>query len=419
MRNLFDEPKRAFEAHVEQRDDLTLVVRCKTEEVAIVLKLIESAEETSPHTFLEHTEDFVEPQHYVSTLVAKMIDQARKVNELREREGGAQLPPPPPRMRDERVPAPERLRELMCYVRGWVEDPQAALVWIFMPLNIHDPLGYASLLTQTLSHSYPRPWCHRMRVIARDEARLPLEHSRGAFQRAQFMAVDFGPQATERALEDTANDEALPLSDRMTALMVLAGIDAAHGRVKDAQEKYRLLATYHHALGDNAQWALALLGLGDTAARAGNPREAKDHYLAALTPATHVKAFPVVLNIALSLGNLHYTSGVYVEAATWYHVAGDLARALLNADTLLDCFEHEGLSLHKAGAHKQALEAWNNGVELAKSIPVRPRQKRLLQRKLDLYTELGLPKEIERTRYELQAVEQLERDEGAQPRAEA
>jgi tetratricopeptide (TPR) repeat protein len=418
MRNLFEQPKQKIAAHTEQRDDLTLVVRCKAEEIAIVLKLIESAEETSAHTFLDHTEDFIEAQLYVSTLVTKMLGQAQQVAALREKEGGPPMPPAPERMRDDRVPAPERLRELMCYARSMIEDPDAALVWIMMPINIHDPVGYANLMTQTLRHSYPRPWCHHMRVIARDDERLPLEHSKAAFQRAQFMAVDFGPKSTEDALVESANDEGLPLAERMTALLVLAGIDAAHNRTADAKEKYKLLTKYHHALGDNAQWALSLSGLADVAAREGKPREAKDLYLAALTPATHAKSFPVVLNLSLALGNLHFQNGVFVEAATWYHVAGELARALFNVDTLLDCYEQEGVSYHKAGAHKQALEAWSSGVELAKAIPVRDRQKRILTRKLEMYTELGLPKERDKTQLELQAVDQLEKQE-AQPKVQA
>jgi hypothetical protein len=40
MRRLFDDVKREIESFSEQRDDLTLVVRAKTEEVPIVLKLI-------------------------------------------------------------------------------------------------------------------------------------------------------------------------------------------------------------------------------------------------------------------------------------------------------------------------------------------------------------------------------------------
>jgi tetratricopeptide (TPR) repeat protein len=418
MRNLFEQPKQRIAAHTEQRDDLTLVVRCKNEEIAIVLKLIEGAEETSQHTFLDHTEDFVEAQLYVSTLVTKMLGLSQQVGALREKEGGPPIPPAPERMRDDRVPAPERLRELMCWARSMIEDPQAALVWIMMPIQIHDAVGYANLMTQTLRHSYPRPWCHNMRVIVRDDERLPLEHSKAAFNRAQFMAVDFGSKSTEDALVESANDESLPLRERMTSLLVLAGIDAAHNRTADAKEKYKLLAKYHHALGDNAQWALSLMGLADVAAREGKPRDAKDLYLAALTPATHAKSFPVVLNCALALGNLHFQNGVWVEAATWYHTAGEMARALLNPDTLLDCYEHEGLSYHKAGAHKQALEAWNNGIELAKNIPIRDRQKRLITRKLDMYTELGLQKERDKTQLELQAVDQLAKQE-AQPKVEA
>jgi hypothetical protein len=411
MRKLFDDVKNDIAAFTEQRDDLTMVIRCSTAEAPIVLKLIESVEEASPHTFLDFTIDFIEASAYVDALVTELTGQFQQASDARVKEGGAPLPPAPARLRDHRVPPDERLRELMCYARSAIEDPEAVLVWTFMPLQVHDPLAYAKLLVASLRHKFPRPWCHHMRVIARDVEPRPLELSREALQRARFRPVDFSPPAVEQALEDTANDESLALPERMTALMVLAGIDAAHKRTGDAKEKYSLLATYHHALGDNTQWSLALLGLGDTAARAGNAKEAKDWYLAALTPATQAKAFPVVLNASLALGNLHFESGLWIDAATWYHVAGQLARALLIADTLLDCFEREGLCYQRAGVHKRAYEAWNTGVELAQALPARDRQKRLLQRLIELYTELRMHEERKKAEYDLRAVELLEQRE--------
>ena len=102
--------------------------------------------------------------------------------------------------------------------------------------------------------------------------------------------------------------------------------------------------------------------------------------------------------------------------------AVDSTRALLNADTLLDCFEREGNCYHRAGSHKRAWEAWTTGAELAGSIPTRERQKRMLQRLVELYTELRMHDERKKAEYDLRAVELLEQREesGAQkPRAEA
>jgi len=419
MRKLFDDVKNDIAAFTEQRDDLTMVIRCVTAEVAIVLKLIESAEESSPHTFLDFIDDFIEPSAYVDALVTKLTGQFQQASDAQVKEGGAPLPPAPASLRDHRVPPDERLRQLMCYARSAIEDPEAVLVWIMMPLQIHDPLAWAKLIAATLRHKFPRPWCHHLRAIVRDAEQRPLELSKDALQRARFRPVDFSPPAVEQSLEDSANDESLPLPERMTSLMVLAGIDASHRRTDAAKEKYTLLCQYH------VQWALSLLGLGDTAMRAGNPKEAKDWYLAALTPATHAKSFPVVLNASLSLGNLYFDSGLWIEAATWYHVAGQLARALLNADTLLDCFEREGLCYHRAGVHKRAYEAWNSGVELAQALQARERQKLLLQRLIELYTELRMHDERKKTEHDLRAVELLEQREAAaaaappKPRAEA
>ena len=422
MRKLFDDVKQDIAAFTEQRDDLTLVIGCKAEEVGIVLKLVESVEETSPHTFLDFVDDFIEPSAYVDALVKKLGDQFQQASEARVKEGGAPLPPEPASLRDHRLPPDERLRQLMIHARGAMEDREAVLVWTMMPLKVHDPMGWAKLIASTLRHKFPRPWCHHMRVIVRDVEQRPLELSKDALQRERFRPVDFGPHAVEKSLEDTANDEAAPLPERMNALMILAGIDAAHRRTDDAREKYSLLIKYHHGLGDNTQWALAMLGMGDAEARGGNAKAAKDWYLASLTPATTAKSFPIVLNATLSLGNLYFDSALWIDAATWYHAAGELARALLNADTLLDCFEREGICYHRAGAHKRAWEAWNTGAELAGAIPTRERQKRLLQRLVELYTELRMHEERKKAEYDLRAVELLEQrgESAAQtPRAEA
>jgi len=420
MRKLFDDVKQDIAAFTEQRDDLTLIMRCGAPEVAIVLKLIESVEENSPHTFLDLTDNFYQASAYVDALVTQLTGRFQQASDARVGEGGSPLPPAPATLDDHRLPPQERLRELMCYARSAIEDPEAVLVWTMMPLEVHDPVGWARLLTATLRHEFPGPWCHHMRVIVRDPEQCPLELSKDALQRERYRPVDFGPEAVERSLEDAANDASLALPERMNALMVLAGMDASQRRTDDAKEKYALLIKYHHALGDNTQWSLSMLGMGDAEARAGNAKAAKDWYLAALTPATKANAFPVILNASLSLGNLHFDSGLWIDAATWYNVAGQLARALLNADTLLDCQEREGLCYQRAGVHKRAYEAWQQGVELAQALPNRERQKRLLQRVIELYTELRMDEQRRKAEYDLRAVELLEEQEAAaEPRVEA
>jgi hypothetical protein len=69
MRRLFQDLTKRLQAHVAQRDTLLLLVRCRDEECAFVIKTLESIDEAGPDFFWMFANDFVDPASYVEAVV--------------------------------------------------------------------------------------------------------------------------------------------------------------------------------------------------------------------------------------------------------------------------------------------------------------------------------------------------------------
>ncbi len=403
MRKLFDEMRARCEEFLAQREDALLVASAGPAEYVALFATLDALEKgESPDVFWLFAEPFESPASY-ATSIARAFRARWDALGAKLLEAGDPAPPPIPAavLEPDQNPV-RRLRALMALARDIISDSEAShLVWGLLPSAITDAHEWARLVVELMHHEPPVPWFHHMRLIVRerrDDAALHA-HAR-AMPRTRWYAPDFGPAAIEKELEDEAADGALPLSRRMQALFILAGLDLAYRRFSAATEKYGLLARYYNATGDGALCALSLNGLGEVAERAGSPDLARGHYERALTPAA-AQSLPALVNVTLNLANLHRSQRRWAEALEHYEALSVLAKAACNAPLQIRCLEQMGYCRHRLGDVKGAYEHWTAGRVLAKGVDAESELLWCLERLRGLFRELGLRKEREEAEREI------------------
>jgi tetratricopeptide (TPR) repeat protein len=392
VRQLF----RGFEAELlrfaQQRDELVLVVAAGPAEYVALLKLVEGLDERCPGDLVwSFPVPFESPPQYARDVVAlhqARIDGARASWD----EGLPPLPEPPAQLHHEQASPVERVRAALVHARAlmFARSDSQLLVGL-LPDHAHDAEAYARFVRELLSHDVWQPWCHHMRFIVRDDVAAPaLGRVLGSLPRARAFAPDLGPAAIAQSLEDEANDPSEPLPARMQSVLLLAGLDTAHGRIDDAFAKYELLLKYHRGLGNGPMVALCLNGLGEVFARAGSFEHAREFFARALRPAIATKTVPVFVNATLNLANLHREHARYAEAAEYYAAAVAIADAGANVALKLLALEQLGYCAYKRREHGAATAFWKQAIKLAQGIEALDQHLGLLLRLQAMFREVGM-----------------------------
>lgn len=408
MRQLFLDMRERFEAFLEQRDALTLVVRAGLGEYAAALKTIEAIESgDSPHVFAIFPHAFEEPKQYAQAIVADFQARHQALGEKLVAAGDSLPPPLPANVLDTTRPPAERLRALFVFARSLIEDHEASwLVVAFMPASVADPLRFGQLVLSVLKHDFPRLWCHHMRFFVREDAAAPaLETHAKQLPRTEWVTLDLGRENVEKALEAEANDASLPVPQRMQSLMILAGMDTAYERTGASIEKYTLCARYYLGMRNLPMLALSLNGIGEAHARAGQTERARASFERALVPAASAQDLPTLTNITLNLANLHKRNENWALAIEHYAALAVLAKASVNAVLRLLCHEQAGFCLYKLGSFKRAFEEWSAGVTLAAGIDMPDQQLGFLCRLRDVFAELGMHQQHREIESQVRAIE--------------
>ena len=404
MRQLLHGIGARLQAFVNQRDDLALLLSSPASDSLPILTLIDEIEASSAsHMFWTFSEAFTDPAAYADAVVGSFATRHEGVRLALEKEGMKPWPHIPPHiLARETLPA-RRLRDLAAFSRELLPVPNGGnVVWVFYPLEIADPRRYASLAGQLLSHQFPNPWCHHLRFILRDEPSAPvLQQAFGDAPRTQWFRPDLGPEAVQRSLEEAANDDTLPLDERLANVMVLAGGDYANHRYPEALAKYELLLTYHAPLKNYVMAAVSLNGMGEAYQRMGDLDRAAQSYEAALVPASQGEhpAIPVLLNIVLNLGSVRFTQERWAEAEAYYDMAQQLATVARNGPAKVQALDCRGLCQHRQQRLQEAEQSWYNGAVIAAQLEDVALCRTLVGRLQQYYAETG-QHELERERRE-------------------
>jgi tetratricopeptide (TPR) repeat protein len=409
MRKLLAQIGDRLKGFVDQRDDLTLVLSSPASDALPMLTLLEQVEAGSASDmFWTFTDNFSDAHEYAGLVVSAFATRHEGVRLAMQKEGMSPWPAIPSRILSESAVPAQRLRELAAFSRRLLPVPNGGnIVWTFYPLEIADHLGYAELIRHVVQHDFPNPWCHHLRFIARDEPATPaVRDALLDSPRVQWYEPDLSHEAVQRSIEDEAADESLPLEDRMTNFLMLAGGDQANRRYHDALEKYSLLLQYHAPMGNLSMAALALNGMGETYERMGDLESAADSFQAALIPATQAEypPVPVLLTITLNLAGLRYGQERWAEAEGYYDLAQQLATAARNPPVKIECLEFRGICQHRQTKLEEAEQSWYEGSVIAGALEELELCRRLVARLRQYYEETGQHAKERERREQLEAL---------------
>jgi len=413
MQRLFQKADERLRVFIGQHERFLLLLRCRDEECPLVLKMLQSIDESSEHVFWTFAEDFRDPSSYVQAIARTFYERGKQLSEKLSAEGEPPWPPLPPRLGDPSMPPVERMRALFLCARDRIPDLEGArLVVALAPLHMADPLAWRQFMRALVDYEPRLPWCHHIRLIARESAEVVMprsspgalpssaeffaatassEHRDAAepeyWPATEVYAVDLSVEAMHAATKEDMADRSLPLAERANALLIDAAMDYTNRRYEQALAKYTLLSRFAGAVQIAPTHALALNGMGEVFAATGRLDAAVEHFEMAMTPAIESKSYPILLNVTLNLGNLYLTHERWTQAGEYYTSADALAGALLNAGVKLLCLENIGVCHHRLRDHANAQRIWLEGVKLAKATEEREARKRLLLRLRGIYEE--------------------------------
>jgi tetratricopeptide (TPR) repeat protein len=384
VQKLLDELGARLKAFVGQREHIALVVRSREEEAPVILKTIEGIDdEATSEMFWIASDEFSDAASWVSAVANAFAVKHGAVRMAMGKEGFEPWPALPDALLDETRRPSERLRDLMIFSRELLPDPGMLVVWTFFPLQIADARGWAALMWELLQHTFPNPWCTRMRIFVRaDPADTIMPTALGTIPRIEWLTPDLSQDAMQRAMEDEAADATLPLERRLQNLFMSAGVDYSHSRFPAALSKYAILLKYYAGTQNPTMTAMVLNAIGETHNRQGNPDAATECFELALAPAASapVMPIPVMLNITLNLANLHMGQGHWEEGEAYYDAAQKLAMAQRDADTRLRAIENLGVCEYAQGKVKEAVAHWHAGAMVAHELEIMEPRTTMLQR---------------------------------------
>lgn len=394
MRKLLASITDRLRGFIAQRDDLAMVLGAAETDALPLLSILEGIEaEQASDFFWTFTDSFTDATSYTDVVTRAFAVKHGAVCLAMEKEDMTPWPPIPGLVEDPSTPPAVRLRELAAFSRELLPVPNGGtVVWTFFPLEIGNAPAYARLMGEVTTHEFPFPWCHHLRFILRDNPTdRAVERALEQAPRAQFYTPDLSTEALNRSIEEEAEDETLPLSERMSSLQISAGNDLAFQRFPTALEKYALLLQYHGSMNNYPMAALAMHGMGQVYERTGDLEKADEAYQAALIPASHGEhpSIPVFLNVILSLANLRMTQQRWGEAEGYWDCAQQLATVSRDGPLKVRALEQRGVCQQHQGKFEEAEQSWRSGAIIAAQLQDAQLCGDLIERMRDLSASQG------------------------------
>ena len=413
MQRLFSRLDERLRTFVRQRRSLLLLVPCRDEAAAFLLKAIQGFDESSDDVVWAFHESFGDAASYVEAIVAAVRSRQEALNAKFAAVGERPFPPLPPRVTGATAAPFVRLQTLFLYLRRRIPSRTARLVVALVPSEVRDPLRWRLLLREMTEYDRTSPWCHHVRVVAREPERVawpdaPRDlHERAdssRFPSTEVHPFDLGPDALRDAVREEIADPEQPLAARAQALLTDAMLDYADRRYAPALEKYALLRELYAHVGNAPMLALALNGIGECYARVGRLDEAVPYFERAVTPAAESGSHPILLNVSLNLANSHFESRRWPLALEQYVATEKLATAMLQATVKLGCLENIGVCRLQLGNAAGAERTWRDGVALASGVKEEGARLRFLERLRALYADAGLQGRLRAVERELRGI---------------
>lgn len=396
MQQEFSAIESSIAAFVEQPDDPTLVLGMSDNDVVPVLKMLYALDERiDDAVFLNFPFPCDAVEIYAQACMESLSRQIDDENRMRDTRGETPWPLLPMTSTDPRRAPAERLRSAVTHVRTLILDG-ATIVWSWVPSSLGDAEGFSKMMLDLFALNGFEDWMDGHRFCVRDDAARPFLIPSLQGRKAEhvlIVSVDLSSQKAIRQLVGVANDEAEPIERRMGALLQVAAVDLAHGRLPEAQRKYRALYAFHADRGDATGRALALHGLGDVALRQGARRDAMKWYRWALPIALDGRNPLAVVNSLMALGDCCQALEERANSAAYFDLASSAAGRLLLVHTKIAAMEKAGIALLACSKPAEAAKRWIDAKGLCEQFGCERLHRSIVDRLASLYAKAGLKTE--------------------------
>lgn len=434
-----------FRAHCEefiwQPDDAVLLVSGGDGDVPYALKIleqVEGADEASLYVMI--ADDYLDADTYARTIAGRCVALYEVANAGRAERNEPPLAPFPERMNAPGVSPRERLVIAIEHLGARLPDAEDyRVVLALLPLVVHDWADYAQFVAEFTLLPPPapqrdEPWRAYARLFLRDQrdhvigAALLQRQAKGMLS----VDVDMSTDAFAGDLAQEAVDPAVPVAQRMQAVLQLANIDLSYKRFEEAVKKFALLFDYYVKSDAPLMQALCMQGVGDCLRMVGQHPQALERYqqglaiaLAAKSPIPlqpgedpeakklHPNAPAVMLNLLLAAGMTSMTLQRYPDAQSYYADASKLAAKCLNAYAACDALQGEGDAERAQGKATEALARWRECETIAEKYEYYERLVSVLERIHALYHEGRMVAEADAAHTKLQGAKLLRKQRAA------
>jgi tetratricopeptide (TPR) repeat protein len=417
MQRIVRDVTNRLQSFLGQKETLVLLLRYRDEDGAIVFKILDSIDEVSEDVFWVFNDNFIDRESYVASVIESFQKRAALLADEFEKNDIPSWPPLPLEVTDPTKMPVERLRWLFSYARARMVNLDAShLIVALLPLEIAQPLQFRAFLRDLISSGSDSSWCHHMRLVTREPLHVTMKNlseetqlhlDPRTFPNTEIYPVDFSVEALQKAMVEEMADPSLPLAERMHLLFLDASIDYAHKRYLVAGDKYQLLRTYAAAMNDVPLLAMTLNALGELHAGVSHRlrKHALEYFEMAVTACIDGKCYPLLLNVAMNLGNLYFVQKKWALAVEHFSAAEALATALLDAHAKLLCLEKIGICRYKLAEYRLAEKAWDSGATLARSVEENDACKGMLVHLRKMYKKARMRDCVEAIEEELRGLE--------------
>ena len=209
-------------------------------------------------------------------------------------------------------------------------------------------------------------------------------------RRTRLTGIDFGSDALKESFSKSAGNEKLPMADRMEALLSLALLASAHGRLAEAESHFGTLLDYYRKTDHPLMQAIVMNGLGEMAHRQGDLNKAKAWFESAVPPAVEAKEAVVMANVVQNLAAVAYEQERYADAEEYYDGLATLKECLIDEDGKTMALEWCGLSQEKQGAFDKAILSWEEADLLCRVFELNHRHEPIVEHLRRAYRKLGM-----------------------------
>lgn len=424
------------EEFIWQPDDHLLLVASTDGDIPYVLKVIEQvegADEASLYVMI--ADDYLDADTYARTIAGRCVELYEVVRQELETRKLPALEPFPKALTESKLSPRERI--VMAIEHLGKRLPNAEdhrVVFALLPITVRDWPEYAGFVAEFARLPPPapqrsEPWPAYARIFVRDQR----EHTiGGALERRRAQGVlttdvDISTDAVAGDLAQDAVDPAIPVAQRMQAVLQLAHIDLSYKRFEEAVKKFALLFEYYGRSDAPLMQAMCLQGVGDCLRMLDQPVQALTRYqqglalgLAAQSPlpiaplpgatqAMHPNAPAVLLNLLLAAAPVCMALRQYDDARSYYADASKLAAKCMNPYAACDALQGEGDAQRALDQPKEALVVWRDCETIAEKYAYYDRLVTVLERIHALYAQGRVSKAADEAYAKLQGAKLLQK----------